>query len=594
MITPQFILCLAAELVIDLFAGGGGMSTGIECAIGRHVDIAINHNPDALSLHQANHPQTKHLIGDVREVCPRVATEGRPVGLLHLSPDCTHHSQAKGGQPRDAKMRALSWVGIHWAGTVRPRIITLENVKQIQQWGPMIAKRCQATGRVITLDMVINPATGKKEHRVADPGERVPLQNQFLVPDPKRVGKTWRRFTALLRDMGYDVEARVLRASDHNTPTTRERLFMTARCDGVPITWPEPTHHKVPARGQKRWRAAAEAIDWSIPSRSIFGRDRPLVEATLRRTAHGLWNYVLNHPEPFIVRIGQTGGKGSYVRPGDQPLSTVVSKAEHLACTPVMVQASHGDGQPGGVQRWGKGYRSATEPVGTVTASGADFALATATMVQMGYGEREGQAPRSLDLAKPLGTVVAGGIKHGLVTGTMVQANGGFNTTPARDLRSPVSTTTTSGSQQQLVVAHLAELRKHCDLVDYSLSQEQEAGALQCAAFLMRYHGTGGQWSDLREPMTTITTRDRIALVTVWLKGEPWVIVDICLRMLEPRELYNANGFPPDYIIDRGHDGRRFTKAQQVRMVGNSVPPTLAEAYIHEVWHARAPELMAA
>lgn len=531
MLTPQLILCLAAELIVDLFAGGGGMSTGIERAIGRHVDIAINHNPDALSLHQANHPQTKHLIGDVREICPRQATEGLPVGLVHLSPDCTHHSQAKGGQPRDAKMRALPWVAPHWAGTVRPRIITFENVKQVLQWGPLIAKRCPITGRVVRID-----------GSVAAPGERVPVQEQFLVPDPKRAGQTWRHFVSILRGMGYVLEWRVLSAADHETPTTRERLFMTARCDGVPITWPEATRHKAPARSQKRWRAAHEAIDWSIPSRSIFDRPRPLVDATLTRIAHGLHKFVLTSADPFIVPITHQG-RPSRVHDVRGPMPTIT------------------------------------------TSKGGELALVTASMVQMGYGERPGQAPRSLDLRKPLGTVVAGGLKHGLVTGIMVQANGGFNATPAHDLRRGLSTVTKSGSQQQLATALLA---------DPDLSPDQEAGALRCAAFLMRYHGTGGQWSDLRDPMTTITTRDRIALVTVWIGGDPWVIVDIQLRMLEPRELYNANGFPADYIIDRGHDGRRFTKAQQVRMVGNSVPPTLAEAYIREVWNARVPERMAA
>ena len=531
MLNPQFILCLAAELIVDLFAGGGGMSTGIERGIGRHADYAINHNANALSQHQVNHPQTKHLIADVREINPRHVAEGRPVGLLHLSPDCTHHSQAKGGQPRDAKMRALSWVGVHWAGTVRPRIITLENVKQIQQWGPLIAKRCPLTKRVVKIDGTVGAL-----------GEHVPLQQQFLVPDPKRAGQTWRRFVAILRGMGYDVDARVLRASDFDTPTTRARLFMVARCDGVPITWATPTHHQAPARGQQAWRPALDAIDLSIPSKSIFDRPKPLVDATLTRIAHGLVKHVLASGDPCIIPITHKGRPG---RTHDIRL-----------------------------------------PMPTITTSkGGELALVATTLVQMGYGERPGQAPRALDLRKPLGTVVAGGLKHGLVTGTMVQVNGGFNATPAHDLRAPLSTVTKSGSQQQLATALLAEP---------DLSPEQEAGALRCAAFLMRYHGTGGQWSDLREPMTTVTTRDRIALVTVWIQGDPWVIVDIQLRMLTPRELYNANGFPPDYIIDRGHDGRRFSKSQQVRMVGNSVPPTLAEAFISEIWHARVPERMAA
>lgn len=566
MQNPQFILGLDDELLVDEFACGGGMSEAIEQATGRHVDIAVNHDEDACSMHAANHPQTEHHWKDVFEVCPRRATKGRAVGLLHLSPDCTHHSQARGGQPRSKKLRGLAWIGVRWAGIKRPRIITLENVKQILQWGPLIAKRCPKTGRVVKLDGT-----------VATEGERVPVQQQHLVPDPRHAGRTWRAFVRALECLGYTVEARVLCAADYGAPTTRSRLFMVARCDGAPIVWPEPTHFKNPAKGQKRWRSAAECIDWSIPGKSIFEREKPLADATLRRVAHGMKRYVLDNADPFIVQIANWSRDG--VTSARDPLSTVTAwprGGSHAVVAPVMVQAGHGQGTPD-APRWSHGNKSVREPVGTVTASGGGQAVALGTLVQMGYGEREGQAPRALDARQPLGTVVGAG-KFAAVTAFVEQANGGFNATPARDAREPLSTSTATGSQQRIVTA---------TVVEPTLSPGQEEGALRCAAFLIRYYGQGGQLGDMREPMSTSTTKDRLALVTVWLRGTPYVIVDIQLRMLTPRELYNANGFPKTYIIDRGHDGRIFSKSTQVRMCGNAVPPPLGRAVIEANWNSK-------
>lgn len=580
MQTPQFILGLDDELIVDEFACGGGMSEAIEQAIGRHVDIAVNHDDNACSMHAANHPQTEHHWKDVFEVCPRKATRGRAVGLLHLSPDCTHHSQARGGQPRSKQLRGLAWVAVRWAGVKHPRIITLENVKQILQWGPLIAKRCAKTGRVVKLDGT-----------VAAPGEHVPVQQQHLVPDPARAGQTWRAFVRALERQGYVVEWRVLCAADYGAPTTRSRLFMVARCDGAPIVWPDPTHFKTPKRGQKRWRSAAECIDWSIPGRSIFEREKPLADATLRRVAHGMKRYVLDSADPFVVdgTAGSafitkfnTGSVGVDMR---EPVPTVTAGGKPARpstgstiglVSATMVQAGHGQGTPD-APRWSYGAKDVLDPVGTITASGGGQAMAVGTLVQMGYGEREGQAPRALDARQPLGTVVGAG-KFAAVTAFVEQANGGFNATPARDAREPLSTSTASGSQQRLVTATMAQP---------GLTPAQEEGAQRVAAFLIRYYGQGGQLGDLREPMSTSTTKDRLALVTVWLRGAPYVIVDIQLRMLTPRELYNANGFPKTYIIDRGHDGRVFSKSTQVRMCGNAVPPPLGRAVIEANWSSR-------
>ena len=587
MLTPQFILPLAAKLVIDLFAGGGGASTGIEQAIGRHVDVAINHDADAIGMHEINHPQTRHYRADVWEVDPLAVTRGMRVGLLHASPDCTHHSQALGGQPRSQEIRSLAWVVHRWAGKTKPDVITLENVKQMLQWSPLVAKRDQATGRVVTLDKVIDPATGKATYRVAAPGEVVPRNNQFLVPCKKRMGHNWRRFVEGLRAMGYKVEWRVICNATLGCHSTRTRLYMIARCDGLPIVWPEQAHARKPVGKLKAFRPAADCIDWSIQGNSIFGRKKPLADATMRRIAYGLQKFVLDSPEPFIVN-NMTGNAS---RPVSEPIGPVLTGGHKMLVTPTLIQMGYGE-------REGQAPRALDlgAPLGTVTAGGQKFAAASAYLVQAGHGEGSGPTKRwgagANSLHDPIGAVTASSVSRSLATAFMVQANGGFNTTPARDLREPVSTVTTSGSQQQLAVAHLATLRHHSTgrsladplatvaaggehhaLVQYQLSQEDEAGALRCAAFLMRYHASGGQWADLRDPMTTVTTHDRLALVTVWLKGQPWVIVDIKLRMLVPRELYNAQDFPASYVIDRTASGKALTKTAQVRMAGNSVSP---------------------
>ena len=609
------------EIVVDFFCGGGGAGIGLEMGLGRAVTVAKNHSPAAISMHTVNHPHAKHFTTDVFEGNPDTECGGRAVGWFHMSPDCTHHSQAAGGQPRKREIRNLSWIGLKWAGMKRPRVISLENVKQILQWGPLVAKRCKSTGRVIKLG-----------GGTAEPGEMVPVSEQFLVPDPKRRGQTWAVFVAELQRLGYAVEWRVIKACDFGAPTSRERLFMIARCDGQPIVWPEPTHAKNPAKGQQKWRTAAECIDWSIPSKSIFGRKKDLAPATLRRVAKGMRKFVLDAANPFIVPIANWSGES--VQSADEPLRTVTSYPKGGAfsvVSPTLVQTGYGE-------RAGQAPRV---PGLDQLAGGVKHAIAAAHLVKFRFAD-EGKA-----LDEPLPTITSGGsykrpagAAHamGISTVFMAQMNGGFNTTAAKSITDPMTTVTNTGSQQQLVTANLVHLRGNCDarnvndplqtisaggthhglmtaflerqfgasvgqdlddpaptitaggggkssLIELQLSPEVEAGALRVAAFLISYYGTENV-SEANEPTPTITTRDRLALVTVTIKGTPYVIVDICLRMLQPAELYKAQGFPGDYIISHGADGKPFTKTQQVHMCGNSVspPPMAALARANDPW----------
>lgn len=609
------------EIVVDFFCGGGGAGTGLEMGLGRAVNVAKNHSPQAISMHTVNHPGAMHYTTDVFDGDPDTECGGKAVGWFHMSPDCTHHSQAAGGQPRKREIRNLSWIGLKWAGKKKPRVISLENVKQILQWGPLIAKRDKLTGRVVKLG-----------GGVAEPGEVVPVHQQFLVPDPKRRGQTWAVFVAELQRLGYAVEWRVIKACDFGAPTSRERLFMIARCDGEPVVWPAPTHAKHPVKGQQKWRTAADCIDWTIPSKSIFDRAKPLAPATLRRIAKGMKKFVIDVADPFIVPIANWSGDS--VQLAHDPLRTVTSwprGGSFARASPIIAPATHQ-----GSDR----INDTHAPLPTVTcANRGELTLISPTLIQTGYGERAGQKPRVPGLDQPLGTVVAGGIKHALasavlvgtggpgysgkpaaanqpagtlmtqnhravVTAFMAQMNGGFNTTVAKSIDDPMTTVTNTGSQQQLVTANLATLRKNCvgrgiddpvptmtagaehhALVEYTLDQEHEEGALRVAAFLISYYGTENV-SGADEPAPTITTKDRLGLVTVSIKGTPYVIVDICLRMLQPAELYKAQGFPADYIISHGADCKPFTKTQQVHMCGNSVspPPMAALARANDPW----------
>lgn len=631
---PQRSRLRPGEIVVDLFAGGGGASEGLKQALGIDPALAYNHDELAIGMHAANHPLTQHHREDIWHADPRVDVAGRPIGWFHASPDCTHFSQAKGGQPRSRKTRALSWVVLKWVGQLlradrlhgtntAPRIISMENVWQILTWGPLVAKRCKVTGRVIKMDGT-----------VAARGERVPVENQQLVPDKRHSGRTWQQFVAALRALGYVVDWRKLVASDYGAGTSRERLFLLGRRDGQAIVWPKPSHG--PAPGQKPRVTAADCLDFSDLGRSIFGRKKDLADATMRRIAKGVKRHVIDSADPFIVPVTHQGGdrvhsihdplrtitaanrgelmlampelapfiaehanaSNQRTMPADEPLRTVCAgvKGGHFSVvTPILagVGGRAGQSEP----------RSGADPLYTMTTK-ADTALITPVLVQTGYGERDGQAPRALDLQQPLGTIVAGGVKHavavphlvkfrgdsigtaasepvptitsgagasrpagaahalGVATAFLEQANGGFYQGDGNDARDPLSTITASGSQQRLVSADLIQL-----------APEHEAGALRVAAFLIKYYGTGTNVPSLTDPVDTITTNDRLALVTVFVQGTPYVIVDIRLRMLKPPELFRAQGFPVTYIIDRTADGTVLKITAQVRMCGNSVSP---------------------
>ncbi|RFP32440.1 DNA cytosine methyltransferase [Duganella sp. BJB476] len=720
-------LDLGHELIIDNFAGGGGTSTGLEEAFGRPVDIAINHDPEALALHAVNHPHTRHLCESVWDVDPIKVTNNQPVGLVWLSPDCKHFSKAKGGTPVAKNIRGLAWVTLRWAAKCKPRVIMLENVEEFKTWGPLL----------------------------------VDAEGNFR-PDPAKKGKTFESFLRQLRGHGYKVDHKELRASDYDTPTIRKRFFLVARRDGLPIRWPAPTNGAPTSAGVLAgnlapWRTAAECIDWSIRCPSIFERKRPLAEATMRRIAKGIMRYVVDSAAPFIVGQGGPIYSGKPVSSA-QPFGTLTTENHRAVVVPSIVPVTHQGGDRSesvnepfrtitSAQRGEKALATATlVPViscncgetfqgaldmpcpkcGEITSGHVSYverekALAVATMVQTGYGERDGQAPRALDIEKPLGTVVAGASKAALVTAFLnehangsnqrvmpaneplrticAQVKGGhfsavsatlvgvggragesrprgadepaatitakgdtalvtahitkFRTgatgsdmnlpvptitagpkeNPAgaphalgivtanlvhmghgegtaggkrfshgiRDVEQPLNTVTASGVPGAIVTSSLVKLRGTSSTasMDEPLHTVSAGGQhhAEVRAFLVKYYGTD-QDPRLEEPLHTVTTKDRYGLVTI--QGVDYVIVDIGLRMLEPAELYRAQGFPADYVIREipdpkllfvdGHQAEGnpldlprvpLTKSAQVRMCGNSVCPPMARALIH-------------
>lgn len=542
------------EIVVDNFAGGGGASTGIEIAIGRSVDIAINHDPAAIAMHRANHPTTEHYTEDVWRVDPVKACAGRQVALAWFSPDCKHHSKAKGGKPVSKKIRGLAWVAVKWAKAVKPRVIMLENVEEFQDWG------------------------------------RLDERNR---PDPRYKGETFRRFVGQLEKLGYHVEYRLLRACDYGAPTIRKRFFLIARCDGQRIVWPEPTHAapdsiEVQMGSKKPWVPVSEVLDFSLPCPSIFASSeeimeqygiravRPLSENTMKRIARGLMKFVVNNPKPFIVQVNHSGDQFRG-RDIDDPLDTITAKHGTGVVAPVLMR--NNENAVGS---------DAREPIGTITTGGHHMLIAPSMiqyhseqsedvrgqtvdkpimtvdssnryglvepfLIQTGYGEREGQKPRVLDMDKPLGTVVAQSNKFAMAAAFVTQFN---NNCDGQAVDTPLNTVTAKTN-------HFGEVN----------------------AFLVKYYGSGDNAVSCEMPAPTITAKDRMGLVTV--HGEDYKIVDIGLRMLTPRELFDAQGFPPDYIIDVDADGKPYPKSEQVARCGNAVCPPIPTALVR----ANLPEL---
>ncbi|HHO2159639.1 TPA: DNA cytosine methyltransferase [Aeromonas hydrophila] len=545
-------LNLFDEIVVDNFAGGGGASTGIEMALGRSPEIAINHDPDAISMHTVNHPDTEHYCESVWDIVPRDVVAGRPVGLVWLSPDCKHFSKAKGSTPVSKKIRGLAWVTLRWAATVRPRVIMLENVEEFQTWGPLL------------IDSEGNAR-----------------------PDPAKKGRTFNSFINALRRQGYKVEWRELRACDYGTPTIRKRLFLIARRDGAPIVWPKPTHGD-PASAEVKagkllpWPTAADVIDWSIPCPSIFERKRPLAENTLRRIAKGLERFVINAAEPFIVKCNHTSTRTVYDcfrgQGINEPLQTVTATPGFAVVQPTLApfitefaNASNQRNMP------------ADEPLRTICAQvkGGHFAL-VAPVIARQFGNSVGQS-----VEDPLGTVMAKADKSQLVTAFLAKHYTGV---VGAELTQPLPTVTTV-DHNALVTSHLVKLRGTCQHGQPVTEPMPTvtAGGLhigEVRAFLLKYYGHDSA-TPCYEPLHTVTTRDRFGLVTV--RGEDYQIVDIGMRMLEPHELFAAQGFPADYVIDHDATGKKFTKTAQVARCGNAVCPPLAAALVR----ANVPEMCA-
>jgi DNA (cytosine-5)-methyltransferase 1 len=535
------------ELIIDSFAGGGGASSGIELATGRQVDYAFNHDKQALLVHLINHPKTIHLLSDIWEINPAELLAGRRVGLFWASPDCTHFSRAKGAKPKDKGIRGLANViADRWAALpapMKPRVIIVENVEEFMTWGP--------------LDGDGNP---------------MPLYKGAFFK------KWWRK----MEGHGYRLSKRVLYAHHYGAPTRRKRLFILAVSDGRdPETlWPEATH----GPGLIPFRVAADIIDWSIPCPSIFERKKPLAEATQRRIARGFDRFVVNNPKPYIVPVKSWGGGGNGPASIDDPLRAVTTskRGEHALVRPI-IMPYNGDRRDGETSR----AQDVDAPLSTQPAANR-FALTLPTLIQTGYGERPGQTPRALDLHEPIGTLVDGQ-KHGLVSFLAKHFGGNEATGTPLDR---VVDTVTARDHHSLVTANLVHLKGTSQdglpvTEPVPSLQAQGQHVAEVRAFLIKYYGEGSQGQAVDEPLHTVTALARFGLVTIL--GVLWQVVDIGMRMLSPRELFRAQGFYDEYIIDPvdPDTGKPLTKEAQIRLCGNSVCPPLACAIVRSALRRR-------
>lgn len=544
------------ELIVDSFAGGGGASTGIEMATGYSVDIAINHDPEAIKMHKANHPNTKHYCENVWSVDPVEACNGHPVALAWFSPDCKHFSKAKGGKPKDKNIRGLAWVACRWAGMVRPRVIMLENVEEFKTWGPL-----------------------NRSHR----------------PIKSKQGVTFRKFVRQLEDLGYEVQTKELVAADYGAPTMRKRFFLIARCDGKPIVWTEPTHapadsEAVKAGLLKPYVGAYTQLDFSLPCPSIFDTAeeikekygiravRPLAPKTMERIARGLKKFVLDNPEPFLVTVNHGGDR--VPRDIRDPMPTITGKHGFGVVEPILTPyiMCNNENNVGG---------SVENGLPTITTGNRNFLMAP-TLIQY-HSEKASGEVRGQKLDEPIMTVDASN-RYGLVSAFIQKYfDGGYKGAGA-DLKAPLPTVT-AWDHNSVCAVNLIQMNNHCDgrnvrePIPTITAGDGHFGEVR--AFLIKYYGQGtGQ--DVRDPLDTIPTHDRFGLVTI--NGTDYAIVDIGLRMLEPRELYGCQGFPDDYIIDHDYTGKTYPRSEQVKRCGNAVCPPIPAALVR----ANLPELCVA
>ncbi len=521
---------LIDELIVDNFAGGGGASTGIELATGRIVDIAINHDKSAIEMHEKNHPYTKHFCEDVWQIDPRKVTQGRPVALVWCSPDCKHFSKAKGGTPVSKKIRGLAWVALRWAATVRPRVIILENVEEFMTWGPI------------------------KDGR----------------PIKEKQGRTFQSFVRQLRGHGYAVDWKVMKACDYGAPTSRKRFFLIARCDGQPIIFPAPTHGK----GLKPYRTAAECIDWNIPCKSIFGRKKPLKENTLKRIARGLDKFVLKNAKPFIM----SNNTGNAPHSIDEPVPTVTTGIRNFVITPYL-SIRNGDGKDG------RG-KTVKDPIPTLTGTNHTNVI---TPFLSKYFSGEKQAGASVE--EPMPTVTA--IDHNaLCMPFLTQYHGlkGEKDTRGQKLGKPLATVDTAG-RYGVVAPYITTLRNHMDGQSVkepltTITAKEHHAVTKVYLEKVTNRKELYRWKGVRELLNTYAGytigEDEILIIEV--DGEQRFISDIAMRMLEPKELAAAQGFPSDYILQVSDS---YTKSAQIARIGNSVCPVMAKVLVR----ANLPEL---
>lgn len=539
-------------LFVDNFAGGGGASTGIELATGYSVDIAINHDPEAIRMHKANHPNTKHYCENVWAVDPVKACGGHPVGLAWFSPDCKHFSKAKGGKPKDKNIRGLAWVACRWAGLVRPNVIMLENVEEFKTWGPL----------------------NRRHH-----------------PIKSKQGKTFEKFVQQLTELGYEVEFRELVAADYGAPTMRKRFFMIARCDGKPIVWPEPTHgpadsEEVKAGLLKPYVGAYTQIDFNRPCPSIFDTSeeikekygiravRPLAPKTMERIAKGMKKFFLDNPEPFIIQCNHGGER----RPNDirEPMPTITGKHGYGIVEPTLApyMGVNTTNHPGG---------NCKDPIHTIT-TGNQQCLISPALIQY-HSETTQKGVRGQTIKAPILTV-DGSNRYGLVQSFLKQC------TDEKKKEIPTAKDSLKTDSDDLLQSScLIQMNNHCDgknikdPIPTITAGDGHFGEVR--AFLIKYYGQGTGQS-VKDPLDTVTSRDRFGLVTI--KGVDYQIVDIGLRMLEPRELYGCQGFPDDYIIDHDYTGKTYPRSEQVRRCGNAVCPPIPAALVK----ANLPEMCVA